>query len=62
LDSILVGPHETWEVAFVANNPGIWMLHCHVLVHAAYGLSMMIIIGNVTTPYEIGTRSGNFPE
>jgi FtsP/CotA-like multicopper oxidase with cupredoxin domain len=62
LDSILVGPHETWEVAFVANNPGLWMLHCHVLVHAAYGLSMMIIIGNVTTPYEIGTRSGNFPE
>lgn len=61
LDSILVGPHETWDVAFVANNPGLWMLHCHVLVHAAYGLSTMIMYP-VTTPYVIGTKNGNFPE
>ena len=31
LDSIVVGPHETWDAAFAADNPGIWMLHCHVL-------------------------------
>jgi FtsP/CotA-like multicopper oxidase with cupredoxin domain len=61
LDSILVGPHETWDVAFVADNPGLWMLHCHVLVHAAYGLSTMIVYP-VTTPYVIGTKNGNFPE
>ena len=61
LDSILVGPHETWEVAFLADNPGLWMLHCHVLVHAAYGLSMMIDYADISTPYTIGTLSGNMP-
>jgi FtsP/CotA-like multicopper oxidase with cupredoxin domain len=62
LDSILVGPHETWDVAFLADNPGLWMLHCHVLIHAAYGLSTMVSYQGIHTPYTIGTRSGDFPE
>jgi FtsP/CotA-like multicopper oxidase with cupredoxin domain len=62
LDSILVGPHETWEVAFLADNPGLWMIHCHILVHAAYGLSAMVSYQGIWTPYTIGTQSGNFPE
>jgi FtsP/CotA-like multicopper oxidase with cupredoxin domain len=62
LDSVLVGPHETWEVAFLADNPGLWMLHCHVLIHAAYGLSTMISYQGISTPYTIGSRDGNFPE
>ena len=62
LDSILVGPHETWEGAFLADNPGLWMLHCHVLVHAAFGLSTMVSYKGVSTPFSIGSRSGNFPE
>ncbi|HKA51791.1 MAG TPA: multicopper oxidase family protein [Candidatus Dormibacteraeota bacterium] len=62
LDSILVGPHETWVGAFLADNPGLWMLHCHVLIHAAFGLSTMVSYEGVTTPYVIGSKSGNFPE
>jgi FtsP/CotA-like multicopper oxidase with cupredoxin domain len=62
LDTVLLGPHETWEVAFVADNPGLWMLHCHVLVHAAYGLSTMVSYEGISTPYTIGSVSGNFPE
>jgi FtsP/CotA-like multicopper oxidase with cupredoxin domain len=62
LDSILVGPHETWDVAFLADNPGLWMIHCHVLVHAAYGLSTMLSYAGTWTPYSIGTISGNFPD
>ena len=62
LDSILVGPRETWDVAFVADNPGIWMLHCHVLLHAEMGMMMTIKYRDVYTPYEMGTRSGNMPE
>lgn len=62
LDSILVGPHETWTVAFLADNPGLWMIHCHILVHAAYGLSAMVSYVGIWTPYSIGTKSGNFPE
>jgi FtsP/CotA-like multicopper oxidase with cupredoxin domain len=61
-DSVLVGPRETWEVAFVADNPGLWMLHCHVLIHAAFGLDMMVTYEGVWTPYEAGTRSGNRAE
>jgi len=62
LDSILVGPHETWVGAFLADNPGLWMLHCHVLIHAAFGLSTMVSYKGITTPYVIGSKSGNFPE
>ena len=62
LDSLLVGPHESWDVAFLADNPGLWMLHCHVLLHASFGMSMTVIYAGITTPFEMGTRSGNLPE
>lgn len=61
-DTVLVGPHETWEVAFVADNPGLWMLHCHVMIHASFGLSMMVDYAGITTPYNMGPESGNRPE
>ncbi len=62
LDSILVAPGETWDVAFIADNPGLWMLHCHVLIHAATGMDMMIVYPNISTPYTVGRASGNIPE
>ncbi|HEX6543251.1 MAG TPA: multicopper oxidase family protein [Ktedonobacterales bacterium] len=62
LDSILVGPHSTWDVAFLADNPGIWMFHCHVLLHASFGMSMTVNYVGITTPFEMGSRSGNVPE
>lgn len=62
LDSILLAPDETWDVAFTANNPGLWMLHCHVLVHAATGMDMMLVYPNIFTPYNVGAESGNIPE
>jgi FtsP/CotA-like multicopper oxidase with cupredoxin domain len=61
-DTVLVGPHETWDVAFKADNPGIWMLHCHILMHAASGMSMTINYEGVYTPFTMGTSSGNIPE
>jgi FtsP/CotA-like multicopper oxidase with cupredoxin domain len=62
LDSILVGPAETWDVAFAADNPGIWMFHCHVLLHAGMGMVSTINYVGISTPFEVGTRSGNMPE
>jgi len=62
LDSVPVGPHETWDVVFLADNPGLWMLHCHVLLHAAFGLTMSIDYAGISTPYSMGTRPGNMPE
>lgn len=62
LDTVLLGPHQVIDAAFRADNPGIWMLHCHVLLHATMGMSMSINYVGVTTPYAMGMRSGNIPE
>ncbi len=37
-DTLLMDRGETAEIAFVADNPGDWMLHCHMLEHAAGGM------------------------
>ena len=37
-DTVMMGPRQTVVVAFVADNPGEWMYHCHILDHAAGGL------------------------
>jgi len=60
-DTVLVPPHATYDVAFVANNPGIWMLHCHNFLHANWGMDMMVMY-DVSTPYTVGSASGNFPD
>jgi FtsP/CotA-like multicopper oxidase with cupredoxin domain len=42
LDTVLLAPRETAEVAFVADNPGDWLLHCHVLEHQASGMTVCL--------------------
>jgi FtsP/CotA-like multicopper oxidase with cupredoxin domain len=37
-DTLVVHPGETYEIAVTADNPGIWMFHCHDLHHAAAGM------------------------
>ncbi|MEQ1717164.1 MAG: multicopper oxidase family protein [Hyphomicrobium sp.] len=37
-DTVLLVPKERVEVAFVADNPGRWMLHCHILEHQETGM------------------------
>ena len=37
-DTTLIPPRESAEIAFVADNPGDWMIHCHVLEHQATGM------------------------
>ncbi len=41
-DTLLVHRSETAEIAFVADNPGDWLLHCHMLEHAASGMMTWI--------------------
>ncbi|MGI9382012.1 MAG: multicopper oxidase family protein, partial [Methyloligellaceae bacterium] len=38
-DTILLKADKTRTVAFVADNPGKWMLHCHMLEHQAGGMA-----------------------
>lgn len=44
-DTVLVDPEARAEIAFVADNPGDWMLHCHVLEHQASGMSGFVRVG-----------------
>ncbi|GIP40676.1 hypothetical protein J31TS4_39560 [Paenibacillus sp. J31TS4] len=61
-DTLNVLPGESYEVAFVANNPGMWMDHCHNLDHAATGMILHLMYDHVVSSYEVGTRSGNLPD
>jgi len=61
-DTLNVAPGESYEVAFRADNPGIWMDHCHNLDHAAEGMTMHLGYEGVTTPFEAGRATGNRPE
>jgi FtsP/CotA-like multicopper oxidase with cupredoxin domain len=62
VDSLDVADDQSYEVAFVADNPGIWSDHCHNLPHAAEGLIVHLMYSGVTTPYRLGSSSGNEPE
>ena len=62
IDSLEVGTGEEFEIAFVADNPGIWMDHCHNLPHAAEGLVAHLMYGGVSSSYRIGDDPGNHPE
>jgi len=42
LDTVLLGPEESARVAFVADNPGDWLFHCHILGHARAGMMAVI--------------------
>jgi FtsP/CotA-like multicopper oxidase with cupredoxin domain len=61
-DTVLVLPHETYDIGFLANNPGIWMLHCHNLFHASHGMDMMVMYQGITTPFHEGGSAGNISE
>jgi FtsP/CotA-like multicopper oxidase with cupredoxin domain len=62
VDSLDVLDGEEYEIAFVADNPGVWMDHCHNLEHAAEGLMAHLAYAGVTTPYRMGSATGNEPE
>jgi len=41
-DTVLVAPKDVFECAFVADNPGDWMFHCHILDHQEGGMMSVI--------------------
>ncbi|MBY8870811.1 multicopper oxidase family protein [Micromonospora sp. PLK6-60] len=45
LDSFDVRPGDVWEVAFTADNPGMWANHCHNLPHADAGMMLHLMYG-----------------
>lgn len=41
-DTVLMAPKDAVEVALVADNPGDWMLHCHVIDHQMTGMMTVL--------------------
>ncbi|XP_052884891.1 laccase-12-like isoform X2 [Gossypium arboreum] len=40
-------PANGWAVIrFVADNPGVWLMHCHLDVHITWGLAMAFLVEN----------------
>jgi FtsP/CotA-like multicopper oxidase with cupredoxin domain len=60
-DSLNVESDSTYVIAFVADNPGIWMDHCHNLQHAVDGLISHLAYIGITEPYEMGGPAHNHP-
>jgi FtsP/CotA-like multicopper oxidase with cupredoxin domain len=44
-DTVIMAPRERVEIALVADNPGDWMFHCHILEHMAAGMMGVIRVG-----------------
>ncbi|OMO97394.1 Multicopper oxidase, type 1 [Corchorus olitorius] len=44
-------PVGGWAVIrFQANNPGVWIMHCHLDVHLPWGLATVFVVENGPTP------------
>lgn len=43
-DTFITTRQETVKIAFVADNPGKWLVHCHMLEHAASGMMEWFIV------------------
>jgi FtsP/CotA-like multicopper oxidase with cupredoxin domain len=54
MDTFEVRPGEVWQVAFRADNPGVWMNHCHNLQHADQGMMAILQYDGVTSPFRGG--------
>jgi FtsP/CotA-like multicopper oxidase with cupredoxin domain len=59
IDSLNVDNGESYDIAFRADNPGIWVDHCHNLPHAQQGLLGHLMYEGVTTPFVFGGSAGN---
>ena len=41
-DTYLMQPGERAKLTFIADNPGLWLFHCHMLEHHAAGMGAVL--------------------
>ncbi|MDQ3694069.1 MAG: multicopper oxidase domain-containing protein [Chloroflexota bacterium] len=41
-DTLLIGPAERYDLELVCDNPGVWMVHCHMEHHMANGMMTVL--------------------
>lgn len=61
-DTLNLKPGEEYEVAFVADNPGEWMFHCHDLHHASAGMVTEVKYTDYQSDYTPSSDATNMPE
>jgi FtsP/CotA-like multicopper oxidase with cupredoxin domain len=61
-DTLNLKPGEEYEVAFVADNPGDWMFHCHDLHHASAGMVSEVKYTDYKSNYVPNPNIPNKPE
>jgi FtsP/CotA-like multicopper oxidase with cupredoxin domain len=61
-DTLNVKPGETYVVAFLADNPGHWLFHCHDLHHASNGMVSIIKYNGFEEFYKDTGKVNNQPE
>ncbi|XP_073009751.1 laccase-14-like [Typha latifolia] len=53
--STLAVPKNGWAtIRFIADNPGVWMLHCHFQHHQMAGMSMALIVKSTVQRHSLG--------
>ena len=43
-DTLFITPNSTVKVIFDANEPGLWLLHCHMLYHMHSGMMTYVSV------------------
>ena len=64
-DTVTLGPGERVDLEVVAENPGLWMLHCHMPNHGANGMMALVAYADATpaVPAPAGhAHHGTHPE
>ena len=61
-DTVSVAPGHSVTIAFRADNPGWWMIHCHQLLHAAGGMMALIEYQGAPRLAKLGGVSANSPD
>ncbi len=49
-DTVFVPANGKVTIIFDANNPGVWMFHCHILYHSENGMMTVVQYEGVPTP------------
>ena len=44
-DTVLLAPRDRLQLAFVADNPGRWLMHCHIPEHMDAGMMAVLEVG-----------------
>ena len=61
-DTVGVLPGHSVTIAFQADNPGWWMIHCHQLLHAAGGMMALLAYAGAARPAQLGGPFSNSPD